>query len=434
MEKSLYNSLYEILQKHKLTKINDISKKIVGFKEEDYKELKEDWMETYKNHKKVDLYQANKDYLTYFPSNRFQEKIDYNILNKLLLYADKIVLNDPLTSLFIIAPNEYAAGLTLKENIPKFLMYYPLFKSQIGELIPQRLFVQYSSNSFIGQQISEDVTDPNFHDLIENNIVLTKDSNSYRYSIVDEEVIGMTQEIKFQPGGSGSVSIPTKVDDELEIIKKENEKDQKFIDGIINRKAMELNYDLLESNSYNANYITNSPLVNGLLNVKSKRNKSIYDTADMKFLPSILSLSLPNFEKVETNNIIKIRKRYFDEFSNFRKDIKESFNEINSLPFSSEFQKDVDKISRENIIPKIELMKREMKIIKKHRFGRILGNAAMTALPLIGSVTINDPYQIIAWAVSCGFGKKTFDEMLDLWKERQEIKRGSLYFLYKVLS
>lgn len=440
MAKNFYFQLYDILDGYKLTSTRQLKKNINKLNDRDCKDLGDQWKEVYKSldYESIRAKFNEANILRYFPSSRFQHELTEDDINRFLLYADQLVLYDPLVILGIATSSKIGLEGSLETKLPQFLSYKPLFEDKIGIMIPDAsIYRTYNSKSLIGQIIEDDVNDSEFSKLCQGNIVLGKTDEGHEISVFDNEYQIHLDQIQINQDGPKEVSasIPTKIASTMKVDRNALKTKQERIDGLVTNKAMEINFDLYFNHNFNSQLISNRNLTTMLLKNKAKRIASIEKKVDMKYLPSLLTLDLPNFKKVKTKKLVKFRHKYSNEFENFKLEIKKSFKEIQTIPFSTQFKDDVSNIQEEKIDPALLNLNQEIKFLKRDKLRRILGNAAITSAPLVGSFMLNDIYQIFAIAGATFMGGNTLKESISLafdYMKEKDLKRlNSWYFLWR---
>lgn len=436
--KSYYFELYEILNDFRLTNIRKLNKNINKLKDKDCEQLTEEWTKIYKaqNFKKILKDYTKKDELKFFPSSSFQMELNSEIINRSLLYVDKLVLYDPLTSLIMAKRSKLGAEGFLKWYVPIFLSYKPLFKNNVAQLIPQRnLYVHYTSNSFLGNEIMNDTNDKKFVKICNEYLSVGKTDTGMDISFFNGSMQGHLESVHIKHS-SGITNITqefnTDLGKKMYFSKNREKRQEEIAEGLIRQKAAELNMDILTTQEFKANLVSESDMVFRLLDRKSKRKSDIKKFVDLKYLPSIMNLDLPTISNVKTNEILKVRKNFKDEFKEFRRAFQKSIQEIESLPYSTKFKKEIESIQADIINPELNRLNKNFQIIKKHRILKTLGSAFFTTFPLIGSIFVNDIYRIMMWAMSSGLATNTLNEICDLWKETQDQKKNAWYFLWKL--
>ena len=428
MTEDYYFKLYQVLEDFKLTKKRSLKKVVRKMTDKDCKQIAEEWRAVYKSLDNEKLYERDdkEKVLRYYPSSRFQMDIDSNVLNRFLLYADKLVLTDPFSTL--IAGTVFAGGedIYYQTNVPKFLSYKPLFENGIGELIPHQMHYTYSNKSMIGREISSDIMDNEYFAICNQYLdVETEIDQDITHFDGDSTVWAGSIDFEKRKGESFIRTKEPRIDPPPE-------RKEEATKRAIRQKTIEINFDLLLAQQMSAHYMSPSEMTFRLLENKSKRRSGLSEMVDAKFLPSLLKLNLPALLQIHPEKVIDIRNKLNDEFMDFRLVLKESLARVNAIPYSSEFEKEVSAIQQEEIDPNLRELKRDVKRLRTHRSMRAMGSAIFTSIPLIGSIFANDIYQVISWAASSGLTVNTLNELVEMWKEQDEVKKNSWYFLWEL--
>lgn len=434
-----YLKLYNVLKTYNLTNPNVISHNISKMTDVDLKQFNKDWKSVYKTlnynaiHDKFD----EKKYLRYFPTSSFQSDLNQNIVNRFLLYADKLVVYEPLTQLSLMTYSADACRDCLLEHLPKFLAYQPIFKHNIGELVPNLSIIRhYNSTSLLGHMIKEDSSETGFRQICEKAIKIGYTDQNQLASYFDGELSLHLppMSIPIGKGTTTSIPIPTTIGKTIKIKKEQDVVQKEKINALIERKAMEINFDLQFVHKSSAYLVSNSEITFELLKNKSERVNHLLKNVDMKFLPALLNLELNTFNSKSPGRIIKLRNKYDSEFENLRAEIRKSFQQLESIPYSESFTSEVRTVQEDIINPAIRNLNKEIHIMNKDIICRILGKATITSLPLVGSFMIHDffKYAIISGIISSGF---TFQELWDRYndyvKEKDMKRTNSWYFLWR---
>ena len=169
---------------------------------------------------------------------------------------------------------------------------------------------------------------------------------------------------------------------------------KKEVNKAIYNLTHELNYDLIFSEFINAAYCTNFDVHWQLLIWKLKGIEKRLKSEGIvgAVLPSILGMDLKFLDEIPLFKILEIRDKEGEVFEEFRLAIKESCRQIESIPYTEEFENEVRDLREKNIEPGLRKLEREFDRIKEHRLHRGLAGGVVSTGSIIISVFGGVPF------------------------------------------
>jgi len=440
--------MFEILKDYHLTNPHKIKNKISALDSDSLQNMLSELQRHYDRTLKSKISTLRSDEglnIIEFPNLGYD-----NFSKRLSLYADKIILRDPiydlLSSLKIGFKLDYVKS-QLTEEIKKILDTKDLIDSGLILYIP---FNRVLSNvqKTLTQTATNDSSNSKFRDLCIKNMIIGIDegqTNDIDYSFVFLQLglsfpRSFSTEIRFKglkqgpvsaglimrPGETFKLRTPSGI---VELLPKKlpiaeiesNIEVKNIVEQKIFGQAKEIASTQYMSNLFNAIPIINFEVMWKLINLKYNRidRKS-------KTLSALLDLDLKFLDNVETKDILKIKQKEGSVFEDFRLCLKNYCKDIQSLPATKDFEKEVTEMKAERIDPQLRTLDRTFDRIKRYRGKKGLAIGLGT---LAGAA-----FQPIAIPAVLGGVAALLKEYSDFEKEKDKLKENPLYFLWKVKS
>lgn len=441
-------ALYEILGDYRLTDKHQIGKRVSEFDKKSLGDLYSELQRYYERTLKANISKLQSDEglnIVQFPNLNFGK-----FSKRLCLYADKIIVNDPIYDLL----RSLEVGVTvnhvktqLKVKLQQFLDSKELVDTGILHYIPFANILT-PVNDEISETVKIDCSDENFRKVCLDNMIIGLDEGETEdliYSFVYLR-LGLQSPSKFSAGlkfrtkraGSGSVGFvmnpggtfllkTNKGEIELKLSKvpktqiSTNALVKTEVDHQISWQAHEIAQSLYLNSLLNAVPIIDFDVMWDLLHLK-------FGNVDenLKAVPAMLELDLNFLDRVSIKDIIRIREKEKSTFEDFRLTLKGFCEEISSIQDAKDLRKKTLIIKKEKIDPQLRKLDREFKRIKKYR---LLRGSAIGLGTLAG--TLFPPTSIPA--LVGGLAALT-REYADYSKEREGLKENPLYFIWRVKS
>lgn len=446
------NKYFEILDDFKLSNSETLHETIRRFDQPALENLRQEIEKYYQENlslmiKEVQEGEGFNIYLSRVPSSP-----NLQFLRAACLYSDKLIMWDPLYGLLSYlqkGPPPEGVKQQLTYLLPQLLLMRELAEYGILVLIPNTMYSQKDIQGI--EQVSRiDSESEGFRRICFGNMEIgidrgeTEDGYPYSmhivglgfdspraFSVTHSATIPPKTEYRFTMGPGRPFTLETPKE-AIELKPKRvplrvMETDEQLKDTVnhaIYQSAYELNFDLLFSEVLNATYFTDFDVRWKLLNWKLKgseeRLKSEGEVSTL--LPSIIGMDLKFLDEIPLRAILKVREKEGYVFEEFRVALKESCRLMDSIPYTTEFKKEVRNLSRERIDPELRKLDREFNRIIKHRLTR----GGVVALgSIIATVLTGNPIPLIGLAGS-------LKEYAEYEKEADRLKENSMYFLWRV--
>lgn len=452
---------FKILDDFKLSKAKGLEKAIYQLDKSALDHLYQAIEEYYQENlvstiKEVQQGEGFNIYLSRVPSSS-----NLQILRASCLYADKVIMWDPLYGLL----SDLQRGIScegikqqLVYQLPEVLAIRDLAEYGILALVPHTVYPEETIQE-IDQISKKDSQEEEFRRVCFDNMELRmehgKTSAGYSYSMHVVELgssrprtltIDWSATIpplasycfRMPLGGpctletpEGSIVLKPRKVPLLDTIETDEEA-MKAVSSTIYNCARDLNFDLVSSEFLDAVYFTNFDVHWQLLDLKLRASQKELkrEGKSSTVFPSILQMDLKFLDRIPLNKIIKVRERNKDTFEEFRLMLKEICQNIESIPFTKDFQKEVINLRKERIEPKLRKMDREFDRIRKHRLIRV-GVGGMVAISsLVASVLVGG--NPLAIPTGLGVAIQSLREYTEYRKEISGLKENPLYFLWSV--
>lgn len=445
---SLKNSygVYEILKGSNLfCPISNLEDAVNSLTKEDIYQLSKDIVDFHKKNIPIvidDLKESRKAFNAY--PFAYNQKITTEFLRPLCLYAEKIVIQDPIYNLLYnpayVKPNFEAIKSSLQRQIPFLVEIEPLVKAGILHLFPLRA-LQPPLLEQISNSIETDLNNNLWKNKIVKNIKyqLYPESNllfislgkpignnyhCFRYGKFGNIVEDNQDELKVEMFSPDSL-----LDNDLNI---SSEEIQSWISSEINneivRTTTALNENLFLSEALNTSMVTNHQLCDELLTMKG----DIKSNNVGNLLPFLTKLRIPFVDNISLDKVVNLREKEQDSFLDFRLALQDMCMKIEKTnPSNAETvtQQIIDK----SIQPQIRELDRELKSIRTKAIIRGIPRAALAFGTLVVSVSTGN--QVLSALGSIGFlklFKDVTDEYSNYLSSKIKLKNNSMHFLWRV--
>lgn len=443
--------MYEILDDYHLSDPNKIEEKVASLDEPTLKELFKEIQGYYdRNLRSIISSFQSQESMNIYPSGLLQypETRFVRFSKRLCLYADKIVVHDPiygiLRSMDLGFKVEYVKS-RLKQILEHCLELRGLVEEEILYYVPYEKIV-IPANKEICEAARADWSNPGFKKICHQNLEVGLDrvkTDELSYSVIFARLglkspsrvsvgfhfsgskgpvgfkMGPGRPFEIKTAGKSIEVKPLRVS---ESVIETDEQIKNHIEQFLLGTAMENVSSLYLSKLFNACSITNFDVMWKLLNWKfgnigeEPRTISTLHNIDLKFL-----------DNISINNILKVRRKEKSAFEDFRQYFREFCQEIKSMPETENFKKEILKLRKEKIDPQLRKLDREFGRIKRHRFvrGAAIGIGTLSGAAVLGPAVM---------PVLTGGLIALLREYSEYDKERDKLKENSLYFLWKLKS
>lgn len=126
-------------------------------------------------------------------------------------------------------------------------------------------------------------------------------------------------------------------------------------------------------------------------------------------LETVLGITVPYAGKLTAEEIIELRQKRKSCFNRFRAELRKLAIRVKSSPWDTYFQTEVQRLVKEEILPEVRNIRRQMREIQPN-LGETAIKAAISQIPYIGLLA--DAYDVY----------KT-------WQQKRKLEKNSLYFL-----
>lgn len=445
--------MYKILDDYLLSNPNKIEEKVSSLNGNTLRSLYEDTQKYYeRNLTSIISEFQSKEGINVYPSGlvQYPEARFIDLSKRLCLYADKIVLHDPvygiLQSMHIGLKEDF-----VKNELKRILKYY----LELRELVDNKIlyYVPYEkivlpADHEISEVARADCSEPSFRKICFENIEVGLDrkktdelSYSFIFTRLGQSIPSVfTVGLHFHvpKGVAGSIVLTMSPGRPFELTTAErtielkplrvsknimvtDEQIKNQIEHLLYWQAKEINSSLYFSKLFNACSITNFDVMWKLLNWKFGNLDK-----ELKTISTLLEIDLKFLDNIEAKNILKVRSKEESVFEDFRQSFKDVCREITSTPYTNNFRKETVNLKKEKIDPELRKLDRAFKRIKKYRFirGAVIGIGTLSGVAL-GPIGI---------PVLGGGLAAILREYAEYDKELSKLKENSLYFLWKLKS
>jgi|GEM_PF-5177305 len=368
---------------------------------------------------------------------------------ELCLYADKIAVNDPLYGILNLVDKgldiEYIKS-ELKNNLRSYLATRKLVENNILFYVPvEKILVP--AREKISEAIKLDCENLGFREICFENIEAELDEGNIDgipYSFVFLR-LGLKPPSKFScalhfttiSGQKGEIGLEMKPGKPFRV---RTPKTTRILrPRRLPKEAMEANEHVKTGVEHilfwQANEIISSIYLNGLLNATPIATSDVswrllnwksgnIDT-ELKIAPALLEIDLKFLHNIDVDSILTIREEE-STFEDFRLAFREFCQDVNSMPTTEDFRKEVQRLRKSKIDPQLRKLDRQFTSIRRHRLKR---GVAIGIGTLVGAFI--GPFGIpatLAGLVALLREDAEFDKDLD------KLKENPLYFLWRLKS
>jgi len=410
--------VYQHLKSYGLAKQGDVERRLGKLSEAELSNFLESYLEV--ANKRPLAIRAKAGATDIYPDS-WAMLMPLELIRQFGIYANRIYIHDPLIEMAHEWPHLHAMvpyvikfrrrderiayyRARLASRIEKILELQPFVESDIIHLAPTELVqhkrepgAMYADDLYGPEGAAEDILElgekpqqipPKFVEYCDNHLmVLPAKYVDDEPTILESETLSPRDmiAIRFADDPSpkfyqlGSIVVPPKTsetDDRTFIrvfdIEGRRPVDSRtfrhWVEGSKRKTAVErmarLQNDLLLAAMARAKFITNLPVSRDLAQLNLAPTITV-EGADV--ITALLRLDLPFFENASLSAIAKARQ---DEaaFEEFRAALDHAFKEIDALPDSPEFQKQVNEVSRDLLLLPLARIERRMRILKRNLF------------------------------------------------------------------
>lgn len=366
------------------------------------------------------------------------------LLRPLCLYAEKIVVRDPVyDSLFnpaYVEPNIEAIKAHLQWGIPYLLETEPLVRAGILHFVPF-MALKASLIEAVGESIETDLKNEAWKKKIVGNI---------KYKLYPEKNVLLMSlgkpigdDYKFFRYGKIVGHEDTKNGALLvKMVSPHSLLDKRFnitisdisswitseVNNELIRTTSAINENLLLSEALNTSVVTNHQVYEELLRFKARSSIS---NAEAKVLPYLTKLNLPFIDNIPLEKVVELREQEHESFHDFRLVLQELCKEIEtSTP--SDIKTAVQQIVEKALKPQIRALDREFKRIRTHALIRSVPRAMLAFGTLITSISVGIPLiSALGSVATLKLFKDVSDEYAEYLSNRMKLKSNSMHFLWR---
>lgn len=450
---------FKILNNYNLTNFDTLDKNIEGLDESALRSLHREIEQYYSGNLPTIIQELQSgEGFNIGPSYRsFPISTNEQFLRSACLYCDKLVIWDNIqTSL-----SGLTHGMPLKlikwqlsDQIRQLLNMKDLAYYGVLTLIPTTL---YSSEQWkqIGRISQMDTDNTKFREICLSNIdiwmddvstydgqscgmrkvILGRDSPSYfgvYYTAVPPQC-----SVDIKPGPPFMLHTPKgSFEFKLKNVPLESMDNDDFlrqqVDQIINTTANHLNVDLISSEYLNSTYFTNFNVHWQLLNWKFENPQEKLRSQDK--ISNVFSVELLRdlrfLDELPINVILEIREKLGDDLIDLRMSLKDLYREIESLPYTKDFEVEIERLRNKNIEPKLEILDKGLNSIRSDTLLGAFSRAGTIALASVTAlVATGEPLWLVGLS---GIAPQLLDQYRQYSRECNRLKENSLYSLWKV--
>jgi hypothetical protein len=171
-----------------------------------------------------------------------------------------------------------------------------------------------------------------------------------------------------------------------------------------------VNQALLASSLTGATPMTDFGMTLDSLKFKTERSMRLDHRGKVPaILEKVFDITVPYVESLSLEEIVKIRSKKRGPFNRFRKRMRDLAISIKSAPWDRQFEEEVEAAVKQDIIPEIQEIRRQMRQIQPDMKSTII-KSLVSQVPYIGS--FSDVHDVV----------KTY-------LQKRQLERNSLYFL-----